>query len=68
MIECHTPFSDPEMLNEYGDEFVLVSGLGTCVEIASEPSVKKPYGYGYRRAIDIEELFALYPESCPPLS
>ena len=23
--------------------------------------------YGYKKAIDIEELFALYPESCPSL-
>ena len=58
-MECHTPFSDPSFLDQYQDSFVLVSGLGKMIEISQD--------YGYKKAIDIEELFALYPESCPSL-
>jgi hypothetical protein len=36
--------------------------------VASPPTLNKPYGYGYRRAIDIEELFSLFPESVPSLN
>mmetsp|Transcript_15764 Transcript_15764/g.26609 ORF Transcript_15764/g.26609 Transcript_15764/m.26609 type:complete len:84 (+) Transcript_15764:400-651(+) len=68
MIECHTPFSDQELVNLYRDEFVLVSGLGRMLDIACEKSEERPHGYGYKRAVDIEELYALYPESVPSLN
>ena len=57
MILCHSPFREEKMVKEYGDKYVLVSGLGKMIEIAKE--------YGYRKAIDIEELFALYPDISP---
>lgn len=60
MISCHTPFSDEALVEEYKDEFILVSGLGRVLEVA--------LSYGYRRALDIEELFALFPESIPQLN
>ena len=60
IIMCHTPFSDPSMLSQFQDEFVLVSGLGRMIDVASVT-------YGYNKVIDIEELFAIYPESCPGL-
>ena len=59
MIECHTPFSSKELVDKYGDSFVLVSGLGRMLDLAEL--------YGYKKALDIEELFALYPATCPSL-
>ena len=56
---CNTPFSDPLLVQKYQDEFVVVTGQGNLVEIAG--------AYGYRKALDIEELYSLYPESCPSL-
>jgi hypothetical protein len=53
MIMCHTPFRGEELVNRYGSQFVLVSGLGKMLELAGL--------YGYSKAIDIEELFSLYP-------
>jgi hypothetical protein len=53
MILCHTPFRSEKLVREYHDKYVLVSGLGKMIELAEM--------YGYRKAIDIEELFALYP-------
>jgi len=43
------------MVEKYKDSFVLVSGLGNIVEVADTH-------YGYNKAIDIEELFAIYPQ------
>jgi hypothetical protein len=50
---CHTPFRGGELVDRYGSQYVLVSGLGKMLELAGL--------YGYSKAIDIEELFALYP-------
>jgi hypothetical protein len=60
MIMCHTPFSDPDFMKQYKSEFVLVSGLGRMIDVAETT-------YGYEKAIDIEELFALFPQTCPSL-
>lgn len=40
-------------MKEYGSKYVLVSGLGRMIDIAEK--------YGYTKAIDIEELFAIFP-------
>ena len=60
-IMCHTPFSQPSMVEKYKDSFVLVTGLGRMVEIADDH-------YGFNKAIEIEELWSLFPESCPSIS
>ena len=57
MILCHSPFRDPQLVKEYAEKYILVSGIGRMIDIAKL--------YGYKRAIDIEELFALYPELSP---
>jgi len=57
IIECHTPLSDPEVVKRYEDKYVLVSGYFDCLAVA--------ISYGYKKAIDIEELVALYPDSMP---
>jgi hypothetical protein len=57
MILCHTPFRDAAIVRKYADKYVLVSGLGKMIELAQL--------YGYHKAIDIEELFALYPDVSP---
>ena len=54
IILCHSPFSQPSLVNQYKDSFVLVSGLGDIIEVADTL-------YGYNKAIDIEELLALFP-------
>lgn len=53
VICCNTPFSDASMVKKYEDKFVLVSGLGQMIEITEK--------YGYTKAIDIEEFYALFP-------
>ena len=60
MIMCHTPFSDPEFMSQFKDEFVVVSGLGRMIDVAEGT-------YGYQKAVDVEEVFALFPQSCPSL-
>lgn len=57
IIVCHSPFRGSDLVNQYKDKFVLVSGLGKVLDVARY--------YGYKKAIDIEELFALYPQTCP---
>ncbi|CDW83976.1 had-superfamily subfamily iia cecr5 containing protein [Stylonychia lemnae] len=53
MILCHTPFKSENLLQENENKYVLVSGLGDMIKIAKN--------YGYKKAIDIEELMGLYP-------
>lgn len=57
MILCHTPFRGESLLYKYRDSYVLVSGLGRMIDLAQL--------YGYKKAIDIEELFSLYPQLAP---
>ena len=59
LILCHSPFSDSSMVDKYQDSFVIVSGLGKMIDISNL--------YGYKKAIDLFELYAIYPEICPPL-
>lgn len=37
----------------------MVTGQGNLTEIAEK--------YGYKKAIDIQELYSLFPDSCPSL-
>ena len=55
MICCHTPLR--EYVPKYGDKFVLVSGNGDVMNVCKE--------YGLRKAIHVEELFALIPALSP---
>ena len=48
------------MLDEYKDQFVLVSGLGRMIDVAHAT-------YGYKKVIEIEELFSLFPDTSPGL-
>ncbi len=57
MILCHTPFRAEELVQKYGSKYVLVSGLGKMLHLSNL--------YGYKKAIDIEELFTLYPQISP---
>jgi hypothetical protein len=57
MILCHSPFRQESLVQEYAEKYVLVSGIGRMIDLAKL--------YGYKKAIDIEELFALYPELSP---
>ena len=57
IIMCHSPFRSKHVIDKYHDKYVLVSGLGKMIEVAKM--------YGYKKAIDIEELFALYPNASP---
>lgn len=55
MILCHTPLSDPVILEEFRDKFVLVSGFYDELRVAQH--------YGYKYAVHVEELAAVYPEA-----
>lgn len=55
MILCHTPFRD--LVPKYADQFVIVSGLGRMLDVA--------HLYGFKKAVDILEVFAVFPEVCP---
>ena len=55
MICCHTPLRD--YVPQYGDKFVLVTGLGNVMQVCAE--------YGLRKAIHVEELYALIPQLSP---
>jgi ribonucleotide monophosphatase NagD (HAD superfamily) len=57
MILCHSPFRGAHFLEKYGDKYILVSGVGRMIDICQH--------YGYKKAIDIEELFSLYPHLAP---
>lgn len=57
MILCHSPFRAESLVNEYADKYILVSGIGRMIDIAEL--------YGYKKAIDLEEMFALYPHLSP---
>jgi hypothetical protein len=57
MLLCHTPFKSPDLLSQFADKWVLVSGLGDMISIAQH--------YGYAKAIDIEELISIYPHIWP---
>jgi ribonucleotide monophosphatase NagD (HAD superfamily) len=52
MILCHTPLKDPELLKEYADKYVIVTGTYEELHVAQV--------YGYKKAIHVEELSAFY--------
>jgi hypothetical protein len=51
------PLKQRELVDQYEDKYVLVSGLGKMIELAKL--------YGYRKAVDIEELLSIYPQISP---
>ena len=55
MILSHSPLRD--YVKDFGDKFVLVSGT------EKSPGVLKDYGY--KKIIELEEMFALHPELGP---
>jgi hypothetical protein len=57
MILCHSPFRQKVFLEKYAERYVLVSGIGKMIEVGE--------AYGYRKIIDIEEYFSLYPQLAP---
>jgi len=52
MILCHTPIK--ELRQEYEDKYILVSGVGNILDICRS--------YGFKKAIHIDEVFALKPQ------
>ena len=57
MICCHTPLR--ERVSEFQDKYVLVTGNGSVLSVCQE--------YGFKKAIHVEELFALMPQLSPLL-
>lgn len=57
MILCHTPLRDAEMLKEYADKYVIVTGTLDELNVAQV--------YGYKKAIHVEELSAMYNDQIP---
>ena len=57
MILCHTPLRDPELLEVYGDKYVIVTGTYEELHVAQV--------YGYKKAIHVEELAAFYSDQIP---
>lgn len=55
MICCHTPFR--KLVPDLGDKFVLVSGIKNVMNVSKE--------YGFKKAIHVEELYALMPYLAP---
>jgi len=57
MFLCHSPMSDPELVLEFRDKFVLVSGFYEELLVAQH--------YGYEKAIHAEELAVVFPDQVP---
>ena len=55
MICCHTPLK--KKVPDFGDKYVLVTGLGGVMDVCRQ--------YGFRKAIHVEELYALMPNLSP---
>ena len=55
MICCHTPFK--KLVPELADEFVLVTGIKDVMRVSK--------AYGLKKAIHVEELYALMPQLFP---
>ena len=54
MVLCHTPLKDPLIIEGLKDKWVLVTGKYDEIKVAQH--------YGYKKAIHIEELCAMYPD------
>ncbi len=57
MFLCHTPLTDPQILEEYRDKYVLVSGFYDELRVSLH--------YGYKKAIHVEELAVIFPDQAP---
>jgi hypothetical protein len=57
VVECHSPLKDPELVRLYENEYVLIAGYFDSLNVA--------INYGYKKAIDVSELAALFPEAVP---
>lgn len=57
MILCHTPLRDPDIIAQYKDKFVVVTGKYDELRVAQ--------GYGYRYAVHVEELAVVFPDEAP---
>jgi len=57
IVQCHTPLSDPALVHKYQDKFVLVSGYDEVLSAA--------LAYGYKHAVHVDELAAVYPKAVP---
>lgn len=55
MILCHSPLQT--LVPNYADKYVLVSGIGSILEICR--------AYGFKKAIHVDEVFAMCPELVP---
>ena len=55
MICCHTPLK--KQVPVYGDKFVLISGNKDVMDVSAH--------YGFKKAIHVEELYALIPGISP---
>jgi len=52
MILCHTPLK--QLVPKYKDDFVLVSGEGSILDICQ--------AYGFKKCVHVVELFAMMPQ------
>jgi hypothetical protein len=54
MFLCHTPLTDPAIIEEFKDKYVLVSGFFDELRVAQH--------YGYKFAIHVQELASILPD------
>ena len=57
MVLCHTPLSDPAIIEKFKDKYVLITGKYEEIKVAQH--------YGYKKAIHIEELCSMYFDEAP---
>lgn len=55
IIQSHTPLRDPALVDLYKEKHVLILGC--------EETLLAALSYGYAKAIDLDELVALYPDA-----
>ena len=58
VVQCHTPLSSPAFLERYQDKYIIISG--------TDESLNAAISYGYKKAIHVDELTAVYPTAVPP--
>ena len=57
IIECHTPLSSKDIVDQYKDKYILICGYDEVLSAA--------LSYGYHKAIHVDELAAVYPDAVP---
>ena len=57
IIQCHTPLREESLVAQYRDKWVLVCGYDEVLDAAIK--------YGYKKAIHVDELAAVYPNAVP---